>query len=123
MAAELIIAPEAAADLEYAYAWYEAQRVGRGEDFLSRVDACIQAILRFLDMHALFHRSYRRALVRKFPYAVFYEYADNAVTVFCVFHASRDPDKWRQRLPSCYSFSAFYEPADVKLPLTETSSD
>ncbi len=71
MAAELIIAPEAAADLDVAYAWYEAQRVGLGEDFLSRVDACIQAILRFPEMHASFHQDYRRALVRKFPYAVF----------------------------------------------------
>ena len=34
MAAELIIATEAAADLNQAYAWYEAQVVGRGENFL-----------------------------------------------------------------------------------------
>ena len=99
MAAELIIAPEAAADLEEAYAWYEAQRVGRGEDFLTRVDASIQAILRFPEMHALFRGNYRRALVRKFPYAVFYEHVDNTVTVYCVFHASQDPEKWRRRLP------------------------
>lgn len=41
---------------------------------------------------------YRRALVRRFPYAVFYEYADNTVTVYCLFHTARDPDKWRTRL-------------------------
>jgi plasmid stabilization system protein ParE len=99
MAAELVIAPEAAADLDEAYAWYEAQQVGRGEDFLGRIDACIRAILRFPEMHATFHQSYRRALVRKFPYAVFYEYANGVVTVYCVFHASRDPEKWRRRLP------------------------
>ncbi len=99
MAAELIIAPEAAVDLNDAYAWYEAQRVGRGEDFLVRVDACIQAILRFPEMHALFHGNYRRTLVRKFPYAVFYEYANDTVAVYCVFHTSQHPEKWRQRLP------------------------
>lgn len=99
MAAEVIIAPEAATDIDEAYAWYEARWVGRGEDFLSRVDACIQAILRFPEMHALFHGNYRRALIRNFPYAVFYEYADNTVTVYCVFHTSQDPLKWRQRLP------------------------
>ena len=47
MAASLAIAPEALADLEAAYAYYEAQRFGRGEDFLERVEASIQAILRF----------------------------------------------------------------------------
>ncbi len=99
MAVNLIIAPEAAADLDEAYAWYEVQRIGRGEDFLSRVEACIEAILRFPEMHALFRGNYRRALVRKYPYAVFYEYADDTVTVYCVFHTSQDPEKWRRRLP------------------------
>jgi plasmid stabilization system protein ParE len=72
---------------------------GRGEDFLGRVDACIEAILRFPEMHALFHENYRRALVRKDPYAVFYEYVNNTITVYCVFHTSRDPEKWRRQLP------------------------
>jgi plasmid stabilization system protein ParE len=99
MAAELVIAPEAAADLDEAYAWYEAQRVGRGEDFLTRVDAGIRAILRFPEMHAKVHGNCRRALVRKFPYAIFYEASDGVVTVYCVFHTSRDPEKWRKRLP------------------------
>jgi hypothetical protein len=39
MAAELIIAPEVEQDLAEAYAWYEARRVGLGEEFLSCVDA------------------------------------------------------------------------------------
>jgi plasmid stabilization system protein ParE len=42
--------------------------------------------------------TYRRALVRRFPYAVFYDYAVGTVTVYCVFHTSQNPDKWRRRL-------------------------
>ncbi|CAN5602259.1 hypothetical protein BH10PLA2_BH10PLA2_38680 [soil metagenome] len=49
-------------------------------------------------MHAPIYENYCRGLVRRFPYAVFYEYAANIVTVYCVFHTSRDPYKWRQRL-------------------------
>jgi len=99
MAAEFIVAPEAEEDIAEAYAWYERQRVGLGEDFLSRVDACIQGICRAPQVHAIIHENYRRGLVRKFPYAVFYEFAEDLVTVYCVFHTSRDPEKWRQRLP------------------------
>jgi plasmid stabilization system protein ParE len=98
MAAELIIAPEAEQDIAEAYAWYEGRRVGQGEEFLSCVDACIQAIRRTPQMHAVVHEGYRRGLVRRFPYAVFYEHAGDTVTVYCVFHTSRDPKKWRQRL-------------------------
>ncbi len=98
MAAELTIAPEAQQDLDEAYAWYERQRAGLGEDFLTCVDACVQAVCRTPEMGRLVHESFRRVLVRRFPYAVFYEYAENRVTVYCVFHTSRDPEKWRERL-------------------------
>lgn len=54
---------------------------------------------RMPETHAVVHEQYRRRLVRRFPYAIFYEYAVGTVTVYCVFHTSRDPDKWRQRLP------------------------
>jgi hypothetical protein len=38
-------------------------------------------------------------LIRQFPYAVFDEFANDLVTVYGVFHTSRDPEKWRERLP------------------------
>jgi len=98
MVTELIIAPEAEQDLVEAYAWYEAQRAGLGEEFLSCVDACIEAIRRTPEMHVIVHENYRRGLVRRFPYAVFYEYAEGTMTVYSIFHTSRDPKRWRQRL-------------------------
>ena len=98
MAAELILAPEAEQDISEAYGWYENRRYGLGEDFLGCVDACIQQTCRAPELHAKVHEEYRRVLVRRFPYAVFYEYAGEAVTIFCVFHTSRNPDKWRERL-------------------------
>ena len=98
MPAESIIAPEAEEDVADAYAWYESRRPGLGEEFLSCVDACIEAICHMPRIHAVVHENYRRGLVRRFPYAVFYEHAGSTVTIYCVFHTSRDPDKWRQRL-------------------------
>ncbi len=73
MAAEFITAPEAEQDIAEAYAWYEGQRSGLGEEFFSCVDACIETIRRTPEMHAVVHENYRRGLVRRFPYAVFYE--------------------------------------------------
>jgi plasmid stabilization system protein ParE len=99
MTAELILAPEAEQDVQQAYDWYELRRFGLGEEFLSCVDACIQYICRLPELHARVHENYRRALVRRFPYAIFYEHNDRTVTVFCVFHTSQNPEKWRTRLP------------------------
>jgi len=50
-------------------------------------------------MYPVVHEGYRRSLIRRFPYAVFYEESEAAVTICAEFHTSRDPDKWRQRLP------------------------
>lgn len=99
MAAELIIAAETEQDIAEAYAWYEGRRTGLGEELLGCIDAFIEAIRRTPEIHAVVHENYRRGLVRRFPYSVFYEYAEGTVTVYGVFHTSRDPDKWCQRLP------------------------
>ena len=46
MGVELIFAPEVEQDLSEAYSWYQERRAGLGEEFLTCVDACIQAICR-----------------------------------------------------------------------------
>lgn len=99
MSVEIIVAPEVELDLAEAYAWYEQRRNGLGEEFLSCVDACIQSIRRYPRSYSIIHESFRRALVRRFPYTVFYEFADQRVTVYAILHAARDPSKWRTRLP------------------------
>lgn len=99
MAADLKFAPEAEQDLAGAYAWYEHQRTGLGEEFLSCVDARIEAICRSPEMHEIVHENYRRALIRRFPFAILYEWAGAEVTVYAVFHTARDPQKWWKRLP------------------------
>ncbi len=97
MAAELIMAPEALREVDEAYGWYEDQRHGLGEEYLSCVDATIQTICRTPELYAKIHNEYRRALVRRFPYAIFYEYAGGKVYIYSIFHTSQNPQKWKKR--------------------------
>jgi plasmid stabilization system protein ParE len=99
MSVKLVVAPEAELDITEAYIWYERRRIGLGEEFLSSVDACMEGIRRQPEMCPLVYETYRRSLIRRFPYAIFYEYAESTVTFYSVFHTSRDREKWRQRLP------------------------
>jgi plasmid stabilization system protein ParE len=98
MVKSLIILPEAEQDIIDAYDWYQNQELGLGEEFLRCVDASIQFIQRNPEMYEIAHASYRRVLVRRFPYAIFYEYIGMVVTVYGVFHCSQNPRKWRNRL-------------------------
>ena len=98
MDAKLIFAPEAEQDIAEAYNWYEGRRLGLGEEFLGCVDASICKICRNPQLYPTIHEDYRRALIRRFPYAVFYEYLDGTIWVYSVFHTSRNPEKWRNHL-------------------------
>ncbi|HWL10085.1 MAG TPA: type II toxin-antitoxin system RelE/ParE family toxin [Planctomicrobium sp.] len=99
MAAKLTITPEVMQDLDEAYAWYETQRFGLGEEYLSCIDACLETIGRSPDLFEVVHEHYRRALVRRFPYAIFFEAIAHQITIYGVFHTARDPWKWKGRLP------------------------
>ncbi len=98
MRVELIIVPEVEQDVTEAYAWYASRMPGLGEEFLGCVDAVIQDILQMPDMYAVIYDNYRRCLVRRFPYSIFYEYVNETIVVYGIFHTSRDPEKWRLRL-------------------------
>jgi plasmid stabilization system protein ParE len=98
MLAELAIAPEAELDIAEAYNWYERRRPGLGEEFLSSVDACLQGLRRWPEMYVVVHEKFRRALIRRFPYAMFYEYSGGKVTIYAVFHTARHPEKWKSGL-------------------------
>ena len=98
MDVELVIAPEARQDVDEAYSWYEERRTGFGEEFLGCVEACIQLICRTPELYPKVHEEYRRALVRRFPYAIFYDYFDGKVFLYSIFHTSKNPKKWRKRL-------------------------
>jgi plasmid stabilization system protein ParE len=98
MTNRLEIAPEVKQDLQEAYPWYEVQQVGLGDEFLDCVDRSVNSILSSPEPYALVHQGYRRALVNRFPYAIFYEKIKKVITVYCVFHTARNPEKWKQRL-------------------------
>ena len=82
----LCLTPEAGLDLDEAYSWYQAQAPGRAAGFLAAVDRCIASIRRNPEAYQLVDPTVRRALLRRFPYAVFYEVGAVEVVVYAVFH-------------------------------------
>jgi hypothetical protein len=78
----LIILPAAEQDAAEAYAWYEGKEAGLGEEFLRCVDARILSIRRNPELNQIIFEDYRRVMVRRFPYAIFYEYSDDTIVVY-----------------------------------------
>jgi toxin ParE1/3/4 len=69
-----------------------------GEEFLRCVEACVLTLQRHPEIYPVATDEFRRALVRRFPFEVFYEGTRDQIIVYSVFHCSQDPQKWRARL-------------------------
>jgi toxin ParE1/3/4 len=94
----LIIWPEAEADLSDAAQWYEAQARGLGRQFM-RAFRDATSILRRTPLHyqPVIDEA-RRVLLRRFPYAVFFEIHGADVVILACLHTARDPEEWQRRV-------------------------
>lgn len=98
MSVPVVLRPEAQDELDDAYAWYERQRMGLGEQFLSAVQDVLDRIGEYPEAYAVVHRDARRGLVRHFPYSILYRVEADRVTVVGVFHGRRHPRSLGDRL-------------------------
>ncbi|WP_306477818.1 type II toxin-antitoxin system RelE/ParE family toxin [Methyloversatilis sp.] len=97
MARKILVRPEAECDLASSYAFYQECRRGLGDDFLSSVEESFERISKNPFLYPDIHRGIRRALLRRFPYGVFYFVMDGRISVLAVLHAARNPDEWLTR--------------------------
>ena len=95
---ELLVRPAAAADIEEAYLWYEKQRTGLGDEFLDAVDSLLTKIVANPAAYPVIHREARRALLHRFPYAVFFRSYDETIVVIACMHGRRNPRRWKARM-------------------------
>jgi plasmid stabilization system protein ParE len=94
---ELLVRPAAIADIESAFLWYERQRFGLGDEFRYELEATFQRVTTSPLLYAPVHRDTRRALLRRFPYGVFYRDYTAVIVVVAVMHVRRAPQRWRVR--------------------------
>jgi plasmid stabilization system protein ParE len=87
----------AAAEIDAAYRWYERERPGLGEEFLAAVNDLVGVIAEHPQRFQATHRDLRRALLRRFPYSIFYRLVPDHIVVVACFHSKRNPTRWRAR--------------------------
>ncbi|HLL89561.1 MAG TPA: type II toxin-antitoxin system RelE/ParE family toxin [Tepidisphaeraceae bacterium] len=91
-----IVRPEAEADIADAARWYDDQRPGLGNEFLAAVGVAVKAAAAnpFLSQRLRASPEVRRALVKRFPYRVFFIRRPDAVVVIRVLHTARHDRAW-----------------------------
>jgi plasmid stabilization system protein ParE len=89
--------PSVEADVEASFDWYEDEQIGLGFEFLDQLRA---AYLRILDgpfKYVELRSGIRRALTKRFPYAIYFSIEGSIVVVLAVLHTARDPAEWQRR--------------------------
>jgi plasmid stabilization system protein ParE len=98
MAYKLGIKPGAEDDIEVAYNWYEDQKIGLGEEFLTGLAEVYRKLENHPTIYGKIKKTYREAGLKRFPYVVVFEIIKTEVVVYAVFHTSRHPrNKFKKR--------------------------
>ncbi len=97
MSLKVHLRPEAEADIEDVAIWYDGQRKGLGQEFLDDVLVALDTISENPNIYPVVCRQTRRAIVRRFPFGIFYRVDEGAVVVLAVMHGSRHPRRWKKR--------------------------
>lgn len=93
----LVVQPQSDLDIQAAAVWYEDQRFGLGSRFLDELD---QVFHRIIDNPGQFPRvadEVHRALLRHFPYGVYFLAKEGSIDVLAVLHLHRRPEMWKSR--------------------------
>jgi plasmid stabilization system protein ParE len=84
----------ASEEVRLAFDWYDVHAPGVGPAFLNTLEAVLAQAAAYPESFPLVRPRIRRALLRRFPYGVFYVVQPDSVLVLAVVHACRDPETW-----------------------------
>ena len=76
--------------------WYDGRRQGLGREFGVAVEGLIARIAESPLAFPRVHRETRRAVLTRFPYAVYFRPTDVEVVVLAV-HGRQHPSRWKSR--------------------------
>lgn len=96
MARRVLFRPQAEAEVLEVRQWYERRREGLGLEFGVAVDAVVTRIGANPLAFQRAHDETRRAVLSRFPYALYFRIAGEEIVVQAV-HGRQHPSNWRDR--------------------------
>lgn len=79
-------------DIREARSWYRKISPRLAEDFLNSLDDAIALAKERPHTYPLVYRMFRRLLLHRFPYALFYFAEKERIVIVAVLHQARDPE-------------------------------
>ena len=90
--------PQVLDDLKEASRWYEGEQEGLGGRFEETFFQALSIAAGNPETFLKAHGEFRRILLKRFPYALYFRIQENTVVFVLLFHGARDPRALRQSL-------------------------
>ncbi|MDO9009537.1 MAG: type II toxin-antitoxin system RelE/ParE family toxin [Thiobacillus sp.] len=97
MSRSLVFRRQARQEFDAAGDWYERERPGLGQAFLAEVEQVLQSVVSSPDTFPEVLVGIRKAVIKRFPYCLYFRIRGEAIVVLAVFHSARNPAVWRTR--------------------------
>ena len=97
MIERIVVRALARRDIREARLWYRNISHDLGESFLRSVAHAVALALEHPLAFHVTYRTFRRVLLNRFPYSLFYRVDDNRIVIVAVLHQARDPRELRKR--------------------------
>lgn len=93
---KVTLRPDAEADVRAAVEYYDAAETDLGGEFIDELDRLLRRLSEFprSSQQVQGFDAVRRALLRRFPFAVFYAEEEDQVVVLRVIHTARSTETW-----------------------------
>ena len=77
--------------------WYDSKRPGLGDDFARSLAQVIELVSELPRAFPEIAKGLRRALLGRFPYALYYRVQTDVIEVIACLHTRRASSRWRNR--------------------------
>lgn len=77
--------------------WYGDKSTALAREFLGEIEQAISTAASTPQRFPLVFGDVRRAVTRRFPYAIYFRVRADSLIVLAIFHGRRNPEIWRRR--------------------------
>jgi plasmid stabilization system protein ParE len=93
---QIVFRPQAEGEALEVRHWYESRSSGLGNQFTAALEGLIARIAAAPDAFPRIHGETRRAVFRRFPYAIYFRVAGDTAVVLAI-HGRQHPSNWQGR--------------------------
>ena len=90
------VRPEAQINIRNAAVWYEQRETGLGQRFMGEIRQSLESISKTPLRFPIIENGVRRLLLRRFPYAIYFLWKNDAAIVIAVLHQHQAPETWER---------------------------